>query len=81
MYMNKRSSGNVLSPMMIDELHRHLDSYRVNDNVKMVYIDSIGEDFSVGHDMKLIYELIMRKQHEKAIEYLKSLNELGLYVG
>jgi len=47
--------------MMIDELHRHLDSYRVNDNVKMVYIDSIGEDFSVGHDMKLIYELIMRK--------------------
>ena len=79
--MNKKGNGNVLSSKMVSELYRHLESYRVNDNIKMVYMDSLGEDFSIGQDMKYVHEMISSGEHGKAVRYLKRVNEFGLYMG
>ena len=38
--MNKASKNNVFEPKMISELYRHLESYKLNENIKIVYLDN-----------------------------------------
>jgi len=40
MYLNKQCSGNSLSLKMIKELHRHLESYKLDENIKLVSLES-----------------------------------------
>ena len=40
MYMNKESSANCLSTKMMQELVRHLESYKLNENIRMVVLES-----------------------------------------
>ena len=38
--MNKDCSGNSLSPKMMEELHRHLESYKLDENIKLVSLEA-----------------------------------------
>lgn len=44
MYLNKNSESNSLSVKMIAELHRHLESYKLDENIRLVSLESLSGD-------------------------------------
>ena len=56
MFLNKAGRNNVLTNQMIKEIHRHLESYQIDESIQLVYLESRdSEVFSHGMDYFYLY--------------------------
>lgn len=80
--LNREHKDNYLSPTMIKELKRFIQSYELDESIRMIYMKSSGEEvFSKGTDFKLMLNHIKQKNYSETQNYLKGLYDLAITFG
>ncbi|KAM3135680.1 hypothetical protein pb186bvf_012206 [Paramecium bursaria] len=76
--LNRHYKSNILSPTMIQEIHRFLDSYDLDDGIQYIWWSSHPEIFSKGTDLKYISQLTSRQD---VWHYLREVQRFAIYMG
>ncbi|CAK86855.1 unnamed protein product (macronuclear) [Paramecium tetraurelia] len=71
--LNHFHKHNVLTPTMLDQIHRFLESYDLDETVNIIWLDCQSK----GTDLKYLQHL---SQQEK-IEYLRQIQNMAVYFG
>lgn len=80
--LNREHKDNYLSPTMIKELKRFIQSYELDESIRMIYMKSSREEvFSKGTDFKLMLNHIKNNNYTEAQNYLRNLYDLAITFG
>jgi methylglutaconyl-CoA hydratase len=73
--LNRPEKRNALNPSMVSELKIALESFRNNENVKVVVLQAEGESFCAGADLAYLQQL-QHNSYEENLADSQSLMEL-----
>jgi enoyl-CoA hydratase/carnithine racemase len=66
---------------MIEEMTRFLESYNLDDLVKVVWMNSTDHSMlSKGTDLKFILHKVKEKEDHQAVLYLSEIQKLAAYI-
>ena len=72
--LNREHRYNALTPNFVKNISRGLQSFYLNDNIRVVYMTTEeGKDFSIGTDLRTLAHYKKEDRLDKAAKYLKEL--------